>query len=145
MIGFSDLNETYVRRTALYIVFTANSRLAEVMSVMFAARPLVCAVLCETSKQPRWRRPSTGIADMLATEASIAEITNKYPKAAASVVQQGYKVLSDIEFHARCTPAKVWEGSGCTSVVNRAENRENFCKCLDEKPLFVALFTACTR
>jgi hypothetical protein len=35
-------------------------------------------------------------------------IMNKYPEA-ASVVQQVYKVLSDPENIARCTPAKVGE------------------------------------
>jgi hypothetical protein len=32
-------------------VFTANSRLTKVVSVKFAARPLLCVVLCETTKQ----------------------------------------------------------------------------------------------
>jgi hypothetical protein len=58
-------------------------------------------------------------------------IMNKYPEA-ASVVQQVYKVLSDIEILAGCTPAKVEESSECTSTVNSAEeNRVNFCKTLD--------------
>jgi hypothetical protein len=59
----------------------ANSRLAEVVSVKFAARPRVFTVLCETSKQAAnlsvhqdGGRPSTGIQEKLYTEASIAEI-----------------------------------------------------------------------
>jgi hypothetical protein len=38
------------------------------------------------------------------------DITNKYPEA-ASVVQQVYEVLSDIEILAECTPAKMEESS----------------------------------
>jgi hypothetical protein len=46
----------------------------------FAARPWLCAVLCETTKQvvnlsahQDGRRPSTGIPEILETKASIAE------------------------------------------------------------------------
>jgi hypothetical protein len=54
------------------------------------------------------------------------DITNKYPEA-ASVVQQVYKVLSDIEILAKYTPAKVGESSEWTSLVSRAEEkRANF-------------------
>jgi hypothetical protein len=63
-------------------------------------------------------------------------ITNKYPEA-ASLVQQIYKVFCDIGNLVRCTPAKVRESFEWTSIVNSAEkNRANFCKGLDEKPLF---------
>jgi hypothetical protein len=62
-------------------VFTANSRLAEVVLVKFAARPRVCAVLDETSEQAvdlsvhqDGGRPSTGIPEILDTETSIVEI-----------------------------------------------------------------------
>jgi hypothetical protein len=65
---------------------------------------------CELECTQRWRRPSTSIPVILGTEASIAEITNKYPKA-ASVVQQVCKMLSDIELLAGYTPAKVGERS----------------------------------
>jgi hypothetical protein len=59
---------------------------------------------------------------------------NKYPEA-ASVVQQGYKVLSHIENLAKCTPAKVGESSEWMTIVSSAEeNRANFCKILEEKP-----------
>jgi hypothetical protein len=55
-------------------------------------------------------------------------ITNKYQEA-ASVVQQVYKVLSDIGNLARCTLAKVGESSESTCIVNSVEgNRANFCK-----------------
>jgi hypothetical protein len=65
-------------------------------------------------------------------------ITNKYPEA-ASVVQQVHKILSDTENLVGCTPAKV--SSEWTSIVNSAEeNRANFCKAVDGKPLFSALY-----
>jgi hypothetical protein len=50
-------------------------------------------------------------------------IMNKYPEA-DSVVQQLYKVLSDIENLARCKPTKVGERSEWTSIVNSAEETE---------------------
>jgi hypothetical protein len=63
-------------------------------------------------------------------------ITNKYPEA-ASVMQQVYKVLSDTENPAGCTTAKVGESSEWNSIVNSAEeNRVNFYKALDGKPIF---------
>jgi hypothetical protein len=65
---------------------------------------------------------------------------NKYP-GTASAVQQVYKAFSDIENLVGCTPAKVRESSEWTSVVNSAEkNRANFCKGLDENPLFSSLY-----
>jgi hypothetical protein len=68
------------------------------------------------------------------------DITNKYPEA-ASVVQQVYKVLRDIEILAKRTPAKMGESSKWMSIVSRAEeNRGNFCKILKGKPLFSALY-----
>jgi hypothetical protein len=52
-----------------------------------------------------------------------------------------YKVLSDIEILAKCTPAKMWESSEWTSIVSSAEeNRANFCKILEGNPLFSALY-----
>jgi hypothetical protein len=55
---------------------------------------------------------------------------------AASVVQQVYEVLIDIENLAGCTPTKVGESSEWTSIVNSMEdNRANFCKCLVGKLL----------
>jgi radical SAM superfamily enzyme with C-terminal helix-hairpin-helix motif len=63
-------------------VFTANSRLAKVVSVKFAAQPLLCAVLCETAKKAvklsvhqDGGRPRTGIPEILETEAIVAEIS----------------------------------------------------------------------
>jgi hypothetical protein len=65
---------------------------------------------------------------------------SKYPEA-ASVLQQLYKVLSDIENLAGCTLAKVGGSYDCTSAVNSTqENRENFCKGIDGKPHFSALY-----
>lgn len=61
---------------------------------------------------------------------------NKCPEA-ASVVQQVFGVLSDIENLPGCTPAKV--GRGGSSVVYSAEKSANFCEGLDGKPLFSAL------
>jgi hypothetical protein len=71
-------------------------------------------------------------------------ITNKYPEA-ASVVQEVHKVLSYIEILAECTPAKMGESSQWTSIVNSAkENRVNFCKVLEGKLLFSALYSMYT-
>jgi hypothetical protein len=65
---------------------------------------------------------------------------NKYPEA-ASVVQQVYKVLSDFEKLARCTPAEVAESSEWTSIVNcLEENRATFCKILARKLLFSSMY-----
>jgi hypothetical protein len=61
-------------------VFTASSHLAKVVSVNFAARPRVCALLCETTKalnvivHQDGGRSSTWIPEILDTEASTAEI-----------------------------------------------------------------------
>jgi hypothetical protein len=64
-------------------------------------------------------------------------IMNKYPET-ASVVQQ---VLSDNENLVGYTPAKLGESSEQTSIMNSMEeNRANFCKGLDGKPLFSALY-----
>jgi hypothetical protein len=64
------------------------------------------------------------------------DITNKYPEA----VQEVYKVLSDIEILAKCTPAKMGESSEWASIVSSAEeNRANFCKILKGKPHFSTL------
>jgi hypothetical protein len=146
-------------QTSLHVVFTANSRLVKVVSVKFAAWPHVCAVLCETTKQAvnlsvhqDGRRPSTGIQEIMETEASTTEIWischhkiwischHKHPEAAA-VVQQVHKVFNDTEILARCTPAKVEESSECTSNVNSVEvNTANICKGLDGKLLFSTLY-----
>jgi hypothetical protein len=59
----------------------------------------------------------------------------------ASVVQQVHRFLNDFENAAECTPAKVGEISEWTSIVNSSEeNRANFCKTRDEKPLFCSLY-----
>jgi hypothetical protein len=47
-------------------------------------------------------------------------IKNKYTEA-DSVVQQVYKVLSDTENFASCTPAKVGKSSEWTSIMNSAQ------------------------
>jgi hypothetical protein len=67
-------------------------------------------------------------------------IAEKYSEA-ASVVQQVYTVLSDTENSAGCTPAKVRESSEWNSIPNSAEgNRVNFCKALDGRPVYSALY-----
>jgi hypothetical protein len=67
-------------------------------------------------------------------------IMNRYPDA-AYIVQEVYKVLSDIENLAGCTLAEVGEISEWTPVVNSVEeNRANFCKAVDGKLLFSALY-----
>jgi hypothetical protein len=54
-------------------------------------------------------------------------------------------VLGDIKNLPGCTQTKVEESSEWTSIVNSAEeNRTNFCKGLDGKPLFGALYSMCT-
>jgi hypothetical protein len=66
-------------------------------------------------------------------------IINKYPEA-GSVVQV-HKVLNEIEILAGCTPAKVGENPEWTTIVNSTEeNRSNFCKSLDGKPISSALY-----
>jgi hypothetical protein len=78
-------------------------------------------------------RPSTGIPEILDTEARTLKseyhaIMNKYLEA-ASVVQQEYKVLSNNEKFAGCTPDKVGESFEWTCIVNSAEeNRLSFTK-----------------
>jgi hypothetical protein len=68
------------------------------------------------------------------------DIMNKYP-GAASVPQQLYKVLNDIENLAGYTSAKVARSYECTSTINSTqENRENFYKGIDGKPLFSVLY-----
>jgi hypothetical protein len=67
-------------------------------------------------------------------------ITKKYPEA-GSVVQKVHKVLNEIETLARCTAAEVEESPEWTTILNSAEdNKTNFCKVLDGKPLFSALY-----
>jgi hypothetical protein len=65
---------------------------------------------------------------------------NKYP-GTAFVVQQVYKILTDFENLAGCTQTKVGESSNWTSIVNSTEEkRANFCKGLDGKQLFSAVY-----
>jgi hypothetical protein len=59
---------------------TANSGLAKVVSVKFAARPQLCIVMCETTIQvinlsvhQVGGHPSTGFPEILDTETGIAE------------------------------------------------------------------------
>jgi hypothetical protein len=67
-------------------------------------------------------------------------IMNKYPEA-ASVVQRVHKVISDIEILAKFTPTRVGESSQWTTILKSAEeNRAIFCKLLDGKLLFGALY-----
>jgi hypothetical protein len=63
-------------------VFTANSCLAEVVSVKFSTQPQLHSVLCETTKQAvklsahqDGSGPRTRILEILETEAIIAEIS----------------------------------------------------------------------
>jgi hypothetical protein len=67
-------------------------------------------------------------------------ITNKYSEA-ASVLQQVHKMLGDTEILVECTLTKVGEISQWTTILKRAEEiRANFCKFLDGKPPFSALY-----
>jgi hypothetical protein len=83
-------------------------------------------------------RPSTGVPELLETEASITEITNKCPEAAS--VLRGYRELSYTKILAGSTPTKVGESSEWTIVNSAEENRANICKAPNGKPLFSALF-----
>jgi hypothetical protein len=57
------------------------------------------------------------------------------------VLPQVQRVLSDIEILARCIPVQVGESSKWTTVVNSVkEKRANFCKSVDGKLLFSALY-----
>jgi hypothetical protein len=73
---------------------------------------------------------STGILEILGTEASIAEITiachhERIPR--SSFCSTVYKVPNDIEILARHKMAKVGESSEWIFIVNSAaENRANF-------------------
>jgi hypothetical protein len=65
---------------------------------------------------------------------------NKYSEA-GTVVQQVHQVLHDIEILTGYTSAKVGGGSQLTTIMNSAEeNRANFYRALDGKPLFSALY-----
>jgi hypothetical protein len=65
---------------------------------------------------------------------------NKYPEA-VSLVKQVCKILNDTENLAGCTPAEVGERSQWIFIVNSTEeNKANFCKVLDGKPLFGTLY-----
>jgi hypothetical protein len=67
-------------------------------------------------------------------------ITNRCPEV-GTVVQQVYKVLSDIVILAWCTQVEVGESSEWTTTVNSGgENRANFCKSRDGELLFSALY-----
>jgi hypothetical protein len=84
--------------------------------------------------------PNTGIPKywtkkLASLKSECRAIMNKYPEA-ASVVQQVYKVLSDTENIAGCTPAKVGESIEWSSTVNSAEeNRAKICKALGGNPI----------
>jgi hypothetical protein len=72
-VVFTDLN--------LRSVFTGSSRLAEVVSAKFAARPRVCVVQCETKQAANLSvhqdggRRGTGLPEIPETETIIAEIS----------------------------------------------------------------------
>jgi hypothetical protein len=56
-------------------------------------------------------------------------------------LKQLFKVLCDIEDVAGYTPASVGDSPQWSSIVNSAEeNRRNFCKALDGKTLYSALY-----
>jgi hypothetical protein len=102
-VVFTDFN--------LRCVFTANSRLAQVVSVKFAARPRASAVLWTWVHTKKTDVPVAGFRKDWPQKLASHATTNKYSEA-ASVVQRVYKVLSDTENLARCTPAKVGEALG---------------------------------
>jgi hypothetical protein len=66
-------------------------------------------------------------------------ITNKYPEA-ASVIQQVHKYSVTLRFLPDAHRIKWGGNSEWSSIVNSVENRVNFCKSLDGKPLFSAVY-----
>jgi hypothetical protein len=154
-IGFSDLNETFVGQSGyignLRSELTGNERLANVVSVKYAARARLWAVLCEITKQPvnlsvrqDGGHPSTGIPEVLDTKTSIAEIWMSCHHGAASIALQVYRVLSDFENLAGFIRAKVRQSSEWTFIVSsEKENRANFAM-FQMGNRFYLSFTACT-
>jgi hypothetical protein len=60
-------------------------------------------------------------------------------------LKQLFKVLCDIEDIAGCTPALVGDSDLWSSIVKSAEeNKRNFCKALDGKTLYSALYVTYT-
>jgi alanyl-tRNA synthetase len=67
-------------------------------------------------------------------------LVQQYPDAFAQL-KQLFKVLGDIEDVAEHTPASVWESAKWAAIVNAAEeNGASYCKALDGKTLFSALY-----
>jgi hypothetical protein len=64
---------------------------------------------------------------------------NKYPEA-ASVVKHVYKVFSDIEILAKCTPAKVRESSDWITIVSIAEENSKLLQNCRREAAFSALY-----
>jgi hypothetical protein len=68
------------------------------------------------------------------------QLIGQFPDADAQL-KQLLKVFRDIEEMARCTPASVGESEQWSSIVSTAEeNRQNFCKVVNGKNLFSALY-----
>jgi hypothetical protein len=68
------------------------------------------------------------------------KLIGQFPYADAQM-KQLFKVIRDIEEMARYTSASVGESEQWSSIVNTAEeNRQNFCKVLNGKNLFSALY-----
>jgi hypothetical protein len=68
----------------------------------------------------------------------------KYPDADAQL-KELFKILCDIEVMAGHAPASVGESVEWTLIVNTAEdNRASYCKALNGKPLFSALYATYT-
>jgi hypothetical protein len=68
------------------------------------------------------------------------QLIGQFPDADAQL-KQLLKVIRDIEEMARYTPASVGESEQWSTIVSRAEeNRQNFCKVLNGKNMFNALY-----
>jgi hypothetical protein len=71
-------------------------------------------------------------------------LLEKFPDADAQL-RQLFRVLCDIEDVARYTPASVGESDQWSAIVNvTEENKLHFCKALNGKPLFSALYGSYT-
>jgi hypothetical protein len=121
---------------------------------MFAARPQLCAGMCEKKQTNQVYTKMTDVTipgfrkywtqKLASLNCQCHAITNKCPEA-GSVVQEVHKLLHDTVILAGCTPAKVEEISEWTFIVNSAEeNRTKFGK-VGGGRRFLLRFTACAR
>jgi hypothetical protein len=136
-LGFSDLNGTYVGqsgflRTAIYVVCSLPTPIwrrwyRRSFYLSAVVRKWVW-VYIKTVDVPITEFRLCWIQKLASLKSDCYAIRSKYPEA-ATVVQQVYKILSDIEILSGCTRSKLRESSECASIVKSAEeNRKTFVK-----------------